>query len=67
MLLTANAQILPFFLEVMTMLWTVLAVLLLLWAFGLGFGIAGDLIHLLLVVAVVVLVVQFLQGRRAPV
>jgi hypothetical protein len=45
------------------MLWTVLLVLLLLWALGLGFGVAGNLVHVLLVVAVVVLLVQLLQGR----
>jgi hypothetical protein len=46
------------------MLWTVLLILLIMWALGLGFGIAGNLVHILLVVAVVVLVVQLLQGRR---
>jgi hypothetical protein len=46
------------------MLWTVLLVLLILWAMGLGFGVAGNLVHILLVVAVVVLIVQLLQGRR---
>jgi hypothetical protein len=46
------------------MLWTVLLVLLILWALGLGFGVAGNLIHLLLVVAVVVLIVGMIQGRR---
>ncbi|MBC7854636.1 MAG: lmo0937 family membrane protein [Pirellulaceae bacterium] len=46
------------------MLWTVLLILLIMWALGLGFGIAGNLVHLLLVVALVVLVVQLLQGRR---
>ena len=46
------------------MLWTVLLVLLLMWALGLGFGVAGNLIHILLVVALVVLVVNLLQGRR---
>jgi hypothetical protein len=45
-------------------LWTVLLVLLILWALGLGFGVAGNLIHLLLVVAVVVLIVGMIQGRR---
>jgi hypothetical protein len=45
------------------MLWTVLLVLLVLWALGLGFGVAGNLVHLLLVVAVVVLLIQLLQGR----
>jgi hypothetical protein len=47
------------------MLWTLLLVLLVLWALGFGFGVAGGLIHLLLVVAVIVLLVQLLQGRRA--
>jgi hypothetical protein len=35
------------------------------WALGFGFGIAGSLIHLILVIAVVVLIVQLLTGRRA--
>jgi hypothetical protein len=35
------------------------------WALGLGFGVAGNLIHILLVVAVVILVVNLIQGRRA--
>jgi hypothetical protein len=47
------------------MLWTLLVVLLLMWALGLGFGVAGNLIHILLVVAVVVLIVNLLQGRSA--
>lgn len=47
------------------MLWTVLLILLIMWALGLGFGVAGNLVHLLLVVALVVLIVQLLQGRRA--
>jgi hypothetical protein len=46
------------------MLWTVLLILLIMWALGLGFGVAGNLVHLLLVVALVVLIVQVLQGRR---
>ena len=46
------------------MLWTLLFVLLLMWALGLGFGVAGNLIHILLVVALVVLVVNIFQGRR---
>ncbi len=46
------------------MLWTLLLVLLILWALGLGFGVAGNLIHILLVVAVIVLVFNVLQGRR---
>ena len=46
------------------MLWTILLILLVMWALGLGFGVAGNLVHILLVVALVVLVVQLLQGRR---
>jgi hypothetical protein len=46
------------------MLWTLLLILLVMWALGLGFGVAGNLVHLLLVIAVVVLIVQLLQGRR---
>lgn len=46
------------------MLWTILLVLLLMWALGFGFGVAGNLVHLLLVVALVVLIVRLLQGRR---
>ena len=45
------------------MLWTLLVVLLLMWALGLGFGVAGNLIHILLVVALVVLILNVLQGR----
>ncbi len=47
------------------MLWTILIILLVLWALGFGFGAAGNLIHILLVIALVVLVVQLVTGRRA--
>lgn len=47
------------------MLWTVFVVLLLLWILGFSFHVAGSLIHLLLVVAVVVLVINLITGRRA--
>jgi hypothetical protein len=47
------------------MLWTIFAILLILWLLGWGFHIAGSLIHLLLVVAVVVLVINLVTGRRA--
>jgi uncharacterized membrane protein YtjA (UPF0391 family) len=46
------------------MLWTVLLIILIMWALGFGFGIAGNIVHVLLVVAVIVLLVQLLQGRR---
>ena len=46
------------------MLWTLLIILLIMWALGLGFGVAGNLVHILLVVALVVVVINLLQGRR---
>ena len=48
------------------MLWSILVVLLVLWALGFSFHVAGGLVHLLLVIAVVVLLVQLITGRRAP-
>ena len=47
------------------MLWTIFAVLLVLWLLGFSLHIAGGLIHLLLVVAVVVLVINLVSGRSA--
>jgi hypothetical protein len=46
------------------MLWTILVVLFILWALGLFAFHAGGLIHILLVIAVIVLIVRLLQGRR---
>ena len=46
------------------MLWTVVLILLIMWALGFGFGVAGGLVHLLLVIALVVFIVQLIQGRR---
>jgi hypothetical protein len=46
------------------MLWTVLLIVLVMWALGFGFSVGGSLIHILLVVALVVLVLNLLQGRR---
>lgn len=46
------------------MLWTIAVIILILWLLGFSLNVAGGLIHLLLVVALVVVVVQFLQGRR---
>ncbi|WP_375249390.1 lmo0937 family membrane protein [Sphingomonas sp.] len=46
------------------MLWTIVAILLILWLLGFGFHIAGGLIHILLVVALVVGLIQLFSGRR---
>jgi hypothetical protein len=47
------------------MLWTIVAVFLILWLLGFSFGVGGGLIHLLLVAALVVFVLNLLSGRRA--
>lgn len=48
------------------MLWTIAVVLLVLWALGLVTSYtAGGVIHLLLVIAIVVIVFQFISGRRS--
>lgn len=46
------------------MLWTIIAVMLILWLLGFSFSIGGSLIHLLLVVAVVVFFINLLSSRR---
>jgi len=47
------------------MLWTVGIILLVLWALGLVSGYTmGGVIHVLLVIALIVVAVQFIQGRR---
>ena len=46
------------------MLWTIVGILLILWLLGFGFHVGGALIHLLLLIAVVVLVINLVSGRR---
>ena len=46
------------------MFWTVFVVMLGLWLLGFAFHIAGGLIHLLLVLALVVLIFNLVTGRR---
>jgi len=47
------------------MLWTIGVILLVLWALGLVSGYTmGGIVHALLVIAIVVVVIQLLQGRR---
>ena len=45
------------------MLWTIVVVLLVVWALGFAIHIGGGLIHLLLVIALIVVVVRLIQGR----
>ena len=47
------------------MLWTILVILLVLWLVGLLAHVGGSLIHLLVVVAVIVLIINLVTGRRA--
>jgi hypothetical protein len=47
------------------MLWTIVVILVVLWLLGLLGNIGGGLIHILLVVALIVIAVNLLQGRRA--
>jgi hypothetical protein len=49
------------------MLWTIFIVLMILWLLGFSLHVAGSLIHLLLVVALVVLVINLVSGRRSVV
>jgi hypothetical protein len=50
------------------MLWTLFVILLILWLLGLVSSYTmGGFIHLLLIVALVVLVVQLISGRRAAI
>jgi hypothetical protein len=47
------------------MLWTIVLILLVLWALGFATSYTmGGLIHALLVIAVVVVVIRLLQGRK---
>jgi len=46
------------------MLWTIFVILIVLWLLGFSLHIAGSLIHILLVVALIVLVINLVSGRR---
>jgi len=45
-------------------LWTIVAIFLILWLLGFSLHIGGGLIHLLLVIALVVFVFNLVSGRR---
>lgn len=47
------------------MLWTIFVILLVLWLLGFTLHVAGSLIHLLLVIALIVLVINLVTGRRS--
>jgi uncharacterized membrane protein YtjA (UPF0391 family) len=47
------------------MLWTIFVILLIMWALGLVTSYTmGGFVHILLVIAVIILLVNLLQGRR---
>jgi hypothetical protein len=46
------------------MLWTIIVILAVLWLLGFALNVAGNIIHVLLVVALVLVVVNLLTGRR---
>ncbi|MEC2071550.1 lmo0937 family membrane protein [Alkalihalophilus marmarensis] len=46
-------------------MWTILIIILILWLLGFSFEIAGNLIHILLVIALIVFIVRMLTGRKA--
>jgi hypothetical protein len=46
------------------MLWTIVVLLLILWLLGFTLHVTGGLIHVLLVIALVVIVLRLLTGRR---
>ena len=47
------------------MLWTILGILLVLWLSGCHGHDGGGLIHLLLVIALIVFIINLVSGRRA--
>jgi len=53
--------------EEITMLWTLIVLLVIFWILGLAFKVAAGAIHILLVVAVVLFIVQLVSGRRTSV
>jgi hypothetical protein len=46
------------------MLWTIIVILVVLWLLGLLVHIGGSFIHILLVIAVIILIINLLTGRR---
>ncbi|WP_244244749.1 lmo0937 family membrane protein [Marinilactibacillus kalidii] len=46
------------------MLWTIIGLLLLFWILGLVFEIAGGLVHILLVIALLVFIYNMITGRK---
>ena len=46
------------------MFWTLMVLLVLFWLIGFAFDVAGGIIHVLLVIAAVIFLVNLISGRR---
>ena len=49
------------------MLWTLIVLLLLFWVLGFALHVAGGIIHVLLVIAVVLFLINLISGRRTAI
>ncbi|MGB6725420.1 MAG: lmo0937 family membrane protein [Terracidiphilus sp.] len=49
------------------MLWAIFVILVVLWLLGFSLHIAGSMIHILLVVALIILVINLVSGRRSAI
>lgn len=45
----------------LTMLWTIIVILVILWLLGFSFHLGGNLIHTLLVIALIVLIIRLIS------
>jgi Family of unknown function (DUF5670) len=48
----------------MSLIWTLIVVLLILWICGFAVNIGGGLIHLLLVIILILVIIDLINGRR---
>jgi Family of unknown function (DUF5670) len=48
----------------MNLLWIIIIVLIILWLGGFSMSIGGNLIHILIVIALILLIVRLVSGRR---
>lgn len=48
------------------MLWSIIVILIVLWVLGFAFEVAGGLVHILLVIALIVLIARLITGRKVP-
>ncbi|WP_108671530.1 lmo0937 family membrane protein [Peribacillus acanthi] len=46
------------------MLWTLIGILIVIWILGLVFKVAGGLIHIVLIIAVILFIMNFIKRRR---